>query len=155
MRLRLRRKNVSGERPHKSEKTRSILRYAEFLQGVPDTEDGAVLWHCTLGKDRCGWGSVLVQAILGVSREAITADYLFTNECLKDEIAGMMETLKKIFKSMSLSNSGNVPVEAREEYLLAAFDEIHKEYGSMDAFLEKELGVDACVKAQFQAQYPE
>lgn len=130
-------------------------RYAEFLQGILDTEDGAVLWHCTLGKDRCGWGSVLVQSVLGVSREAIIEDYLFTNACLKDEIAGMMETLKKIAKGTRLANSGRALVEAREEYLQAAFDEVDKQYGSMDAFLEKGLGIDAVAKARFRAKYLE
>ncbi len=116
-------------------------KYAEFLREVFNTDDGAVLWHCTLGKDRCGWGSVLVQAVLGVETETIMEDYLFTNECLKDEIAGMMETLKKITKGMSLANSGRALVEARREYLEAAFDEIDKQYGSMDAFLKEGLGL--------------
>ncbi len=133
----------------------SRAKYAEFLQEILDTEDGAVLWHCTLGKDRCGWGSALVQAVLGVSREAILADYLFTNECLKDEIANMMETLKRITKGTNVANSGRALIEAREEYLLAAFDEIDRQYGSMDAFLEQGLGVDAAMKARFRAKYLE
>lgn len=130
-------------------------KYAEFLQEILNTEDGAVLWHCTLGKDRCGWGSVLVQAVLGVSREAIMEDYLFTNICLKDEIAGMMETLKKISKGTSLANSGSALVEARKEYLEAAFDEIEKQYGSMDAFLEQGLHIDACMRERFRDRYLE
>lgn len=133
----------------------SRKKYGEFLQEILDTEDGAVLWHCTLGKDRCGWGSVLVQAVLGVCPETIMEDYLFTNVCLKDEIAGMMETLKKISKGTSLANSGSALVEARAEYLEAAYDEIEKMYGSMDAFLEKGLGVDAAMKDRFRARYLE
>lgn len=133
----------------------SRAKYAEFLKEILDTENGAVLWHCTLGKDRCGWGSVLVQAVLGVSREAIMEDYLFTNVCLKDEIANMMETLKKIAKGTSLANSGSALVEARKEYLEAAFDEIDKLYGSMDAFLEKGLNIDASMLERFRARYLE
>lgn len=133
----------------------SRARYAEFLQDVLNTEDGAVLWHCTLGKDRCGWGSALIQAVLGVSREDIVSDYLFTNVCLKNEIAGMMETLKKISKGTALANSGSALVEAREEYILSAFDEIDRQYGSVDAFLEEGLGVDADMKARFREKYLE
>lgn len=133
----------------------SRAKYAEFLQDILDTQEGAVLWHCTLGKDRCGWGSALIQAVLGVSKEAIIEDYLFTNECLKDEIANMMETLKKIAKGTSLANSGRALVEAREEYIMAAFDEIDKLYGSMDEFLEKGLGIDEDKKARFRERYLE
>ena len=128
-------------------------KYSEFLRGILETEDGAVLWHCTLGKDRCGWGSVLVQAVLGVSKEDIMEDYLFTNVCLKEEIANMMETLKKISKGTSLANSGSALVEARAEYIESAFDEIDKQYGSMEAFLEKGLGIDESMIERFRERY--
>lgn len=133
----------------------SCEQYSRFLRGILDTEEGAVLWHCTLGKDRCGWGSVLVQAVLGVSQEAIMEDYLFTNECLKDEIAGMMAMLQKMTEKTNLGNSGRALVEAREEYLKAAFDEIEKLYGSMEAYLEKGLGVDEAMREAFRARYLE
>ena len=131
----------------------SRAQYARFLKEILDTQDGAVLWHCTLGKDRCGWGSVLVQSMLGVSREAIVADYLYTNECLKDEIAGMMAMLQKMTEKTNLGNAGAALVEAREEYLQAAFDEIDRLYGSMDAFLRDGLAVDESMKQAFRARY--
>ena len=55
-------------------KPASREQYSRFLRGISDTTDGAVLWHCMLGKDRCGWGAVLVEAVLGVRREDIMAD---------------------------------------------------------------------------------
>ena len=48
--------------------TTSKRRYGEFLHSVLDAEGGA-LWHCSQGKDRCGWGSAFVLAALGASRE--------------------------------------------------------------------------------------
>lgn len=128
-------------------------QYARFLREILNAGDGAVLWHCTLGKDRCGWGTVLVQAVLGVSREDILKDYLYTNECLKDEIAGMMALLEKLTAQTSLKNAGMVLMEAREEYLLAGLDEAEKLYGSMEAFLEQGLGVDASMREQFRSRY--
>ena len=134
-------------------KPASREQYSRFLRGILDTEDGAVLWHCTLGKDRCGWGAVLVEAVLGVSREDIIADYLYSNVCLKHEIAGMMPILKKLLVKMHMTNAGTAVVEAREEYLAAAFDEAEKLYGSMDAFLEKGLGIDETMREQLRARY--
>ena len=134
-------------------KSASREQYSRFLRGILDTEDGAVLWHCTLGKDRCGWGSVLVEAVLGVSREDIMADYLYSNVCLKHEIAGMMPILKKLLEKMHMTNAGTAVVEARKEYLSATFDEIDKLYGSMDAFLEKGLGIDETMREQLRARY--
>lgn len=134
-------------------KPASREQYSRFLHGILETENGAVLWHCTLGKDRCGWGAVLVEAVLGVSREDIMADYLYSNVCLKHEIAGMMPILKKLLEKMHMTNAGAAVVEAREEYLAAAFDEAEKLYGSMDAFLEKGLGIDETMREQLRARY--
>ena len=44
-----------------------------------DFSKGAVLWHCTEGKDRCGMTTALVLEALGVDRENILEDYLKTN----------------------------------------------------------------------------
>ena len=44
-----------------------------------DYSRGAILWHCTEGKDRCGITSALVLEMLGVDRETILEDYLKTN----------------------------------------------------------------------------
>ena len=132
----------------------SRAQYTCFLKALLET-DGAVLWHCTLGKDRCSWGTALVQTVLGVSRDAIMADYLYTNECLKDEIAGMMEMLRKLSSKTNLAGAGKAMVEAREEYLLSAWDEAEKQYGSMDAFLEQGLGVSADMRNQMCAKYLE
>ena len=134
-------------------KPASREQYSRFLRGILDTEDGAVLWHCTLGKDRCGWGAVLIETVLGVSREDIMADYLYSNVCLKHEITGMLPILKKLLEKMHMTNAGTAVVEAREEYLAAAFDEAEKLYGSMDAFLEKGLGIDETMREQLRAGY--
>lgn len=133
----------------------SRARYAEFLNEVLETEDGAVLWHCTLGKDRCGFGTVLVEAALGVDFETIKKDYMHTNVCLKEIIAGMMERIKKLAKNTTLENAGSSLVEAREEYVKAAWDEAIKLYGSIDAFLEEGLGFNKEKRARLQAKYLE
>ena len=134
-------------------KPTSREQYSRFLHGILETEDGAVLWHCTLGKDRCGWGSVLVEAVLGVSREDIMADYLYSNICLKPEIAGMIPILKKLLEKMHMVNAGTAVTEAREEYLEAAFDEAEKLYGSMDVFLEKGLGINEAMRDKLRDRY--
>ncbi len=44
-----------------------------------DFSKGAVLWHCTEGKDRCGMTTALVLQALGVDFNTILTDYLETN----------------------------------------------------------------------------
>ena len=45
-----------------------------------DPEDGAVLWHCTQGKDRAGSASAMLLAALGADRELIMADFCLSKD---------------------------------------------------------------------------
>ena len=44
------------------------------------TQNGAVLYHCTAGKDRTGTFSALLLTMLGVPRNVVMDDYLLTNQ---------------------------------------------------------------------------
>ncbi|MBR1782483.1 MAG: tyrosine-protein phosphatase [Bacteroidales bacterium] len=49
-------------------------RFSAFFREILATEKGAVLYHCTQGKDRTGIASALILAALGASSETIVAD---------------------------------------------------------------------------------
>ena len=57
---------------------------AEFKQGLADgftffaNEEGPYLVHCTEGKDRAGFTSAVLEALMGASAEEIVADYMTT-----------------------------------------------------------------------------
>ena len=60
--------------------------YKEFLE-ILVKANGAVLWHCTSGKDRTGLAALLILSALGVDEETIVKDYLLTNEYNAEKIA--------------------------------------------------------------------
>ncbi|GAA2074091.1 tyrosine-protein phosphatase [Actinomadura alba] len=72
------------------ESERSVGHYLGYLQDRPDSivaalrvigrSDGATLLHCAAGKDRTGVVCALALETVGVSREAIVADYAQTGE---------------------------------------------------------------------------
>lgn len=65
---------------------RGILHHYNFekvLRLIGESDDG-VLVNCTAGKDRTGTTAMVVEYILGFSREKIIADYLLSIEYLKD-----------------------------------------------------------------------
>ena len=39
-----------------------------------------LLYHCSVGKDRTGWMTAIVLAVLGVPREVVLEDYLLSND---------------------------------------------------------------------------
>ena len=59
-----------------------------------DFSTGAVLWHCTEGKDRCGLTTAILLELLGVERSVIMEDYLKTNETSIPRAEGIRERVR-------------------------------------------------------------
>ena len=58
---------------------------------VADETDGAVIVHCTLGKDRTGVITALLLSAVGVADETIVEDYALTGECVKGLLPELRE----------------------------------------------------------------
>jgi len=58
-------------------------RFAELFEHLIESDVPSV-FHCTAGKDRTGIAAALVLLALGVSRDVVRADYLLTNELVRD-----------------------------------------------------------------------
>ena len=122
----------------------SVGQYARFVdETVAVAQQGkAALWHCTAGKDRAGFATVIMLEALGASREDIFADYLQTNECLADVVKGFAALVAERFPDGVPEGPMRRFFLADESYLAAAYHAIDGKYGSFDAFLEQALGVD-------------
>ena len=110
-------------------------QYRKFLKLVENNTDGAVLYHCTAGKDRVGIGTALILSALGYDRESIIKDYLKTNENLG--VPGLSTGVPHLEDASNdlyiLLNS------AYPEYIDAAFDSIDKNYGTVENYLHEAL----------------
>lgn len=130
-----------------------LARYAEFLERVSRQQEGGVLWHCTAGKDRAGFATVLILTILGVDRETILKDYLATNEFLAPEIEQIMAMLKQNPALDGAEEGIRDFFGAREAYLAAAYRKIEERFGSMERFLRDALHVDEEMTQRMRALY--
>ena len=121
-------------------------QYRKFFDVLLSQEKGAVLWHCTAGKDRVGVATILVLAALSVSREQIITDYQKVNEFNREKMNCLMEILQ--------GETGSSAEEKREKqeaarllfmvervYAEAVFEAMEQESGSVDAFLERKMGL--------------
>ncbi|MBO4477907.1 MAG: tyrosine-protein phosphatase [Lachnospiraceae bacterium] len=70
--------------------------FTEVLTAIlrHDYASGAILWHCTEGKDRCGLTAALLLELLGVDRMTIMEDYLKTNEVNIPKAEAIRERLR-------------------------------------------------------------
>lgn len=111
---------------------------------------GAVLWHCSAGKDRVGIGTALLLTALGVERSIVFADYVKTNECMKDEIEALAKLAFEKTGDEQTAEAVRILDSVSEEYLIHAFEVIEDEFGTIDQYLEQEIGVDEKKKEKLQ-----
>ena len=115
-----------------------------------DFTTGSVLWHCTEGKDRCGLLAVFLLSALGVEREVIFEDYLLTNETNVPKAAMVGKQLEAMGMSEARIEAIKNTFLAKESYLNAAYEVVEKQYGDMDGFLRKGLGISEKTIVRFR-----
>lgn len=92
-----------------------------------DFSTGAVLWHCSEGKDRCGMTTALILEVLGVPRETILADYLKTNLVNMPKAISIRDRLL-VTQGKEYADSVYQAYIADERYLRAAWDAMGEDY---------------------------
>lgn len=118
----------------------SVKQYARFLDVLLDHEDGAVLWHCSAGKDRAGVATVLLLCALGVSRKTIREDYMRSNQYLESELTYMRRYLEAMGAENGLIlNNIQILYQVQQSYISEVFRVIEREYGTVSRFLRRAL----------------
>ncbi len=65
--------------------SRHRANFGVALAAIADAPDGAVLFHCTAGRDRTGLVSALLLSLAGAPRDAIAADYALSEVNLEPD----------------------------------------------------------------------
>jgi protein-tyrosine phosphatase len=97
-----------------------------------------VLIHCHAGKDRTGFIIAMLLSALGVSHEDVVEDYLTTVKYfpVEREAKAMAAWAARSFGQTIDPKSAVPMVDARREFLEAAFAEIDKGFGGVEAYLD-------------------
>jgi protein-tyrosine phosphatase len=102
----------------------------------------ALVFHCSAGKDRTGWGAALILHLLGVDRTDVVADYLASNERQANTDAWM----RRLSVDSGLAWDDVAPMtRVRTEYLETAFTHVGEVYGSFDQYVADGLKVSGSV----------
>ena len=131
-----------------AESPAALKGYSAFVRLLCGEREGAVLWHCTAGKDRAGFAAVIAEEALGVDRAQIRADYLYTNTCLAEDIETLTERAQREFgmKSPEAEAALLAMFSADISYLDAVYERIGALWGGFDGYLRDALGMteDMC-----------
>lgn len=128
--------------------------YARFFDILLEA-DGAVIWHCTYGKDRTGVAAALVLYALGVDEDTIMQDFLLTNTVYQQDIARLEAGLKASGYDDAVVGEAQAMAGVKGEYLQAALDAVKREYGSVEDYIHNQLGVSDEKLQQLRDKYLE
>ncbi len=134
-----------------------LSQYRRFIRLLFEPREKALLWHCSAGKDRTGAAAMFIQELLGVRREDILADYLITNEYIKDEVRKLAERIANQNGGMDeKAKKGTLAsLAADARFLDRIYSEAQARYGSFDRFLREGLGVSDAEREALRNRYLE
>lgn len=133
----------------------SIEHYRQFFEILLGHSEGALLYHCTMGKDRVGTGTALLLSALGVPRETIIEDYLLTGVRCAEGTEKLVENCRKICPDEDVLSFIRWLDAVTEEFICAAFDTIDELHGGMDSFLSEKMGLDEAALTTLRELYLE
>ncbi len=120
-----------------------IAMFRGFFRDLLDADGGAVLCHCSRGKDRTGNAMALLLAVLGVDRRTIIEDYCLTNDYYSDEIDDLYERALSITGNKVIAADVSSAVGTRAGWIRETFKTIETHYGSVENYLKQEIGVSS------------
>lgn len=114
--------------------------FGSFLQTAATGK--TLLFHCTAGKDRTGFASLLLLSALGVSQDDIVANYLESNHWN----ARFFQQILAKSAERGVRDDVMMPLlEVAPAYLEASVQAIDQAFGGMDRYLRDVLHVDVDV----------
>jgi protein-tyrosine phosphatase len=110
-----------------------------------------LLFNCTAGKDRTGVAAALILYALGVPREAIAQEYTLT-ERWTERLLAMILSHPGYTEIARLPRDHYISLfRADPTYLMVAFEEIEARHGTIENYLQIEIGIGQPEMAQLQA----
>lgn len=126
------------------------MAFRKIFKGLLSLQSNqALVFHCTMGKDRTGMVAALILTGLGVDLETITKDYLLTNQVgqlnfRKQDVAE--NDLNKMIEKMNVT-------KADTESLMGITQTLEKCFGGFENYFVHELGFTNTDLKQFRESY--
>jgi protein-tyrosine phosphatase len=130
----------------------ALAPHLPAMFGLLETGDVPVLIHCAAGKDRTGVAVALLLHALGVGADDILADYLRSSPAQRahdgEHLHKMDRMTREAVGVACTPEMVEVLLDARPEWLQAAFASAAETHGSVERYLEVIAGLDAAALAR-------
>lgn len=136
-------------------KENSKEAFGQMLVATASPDAPAVIQHCRGGKDRTGFGAMLVLGILGVKKEDLVKDYMLTEKNRQERNRVKMEGYKKLTDDKVVLDHLYSFIDTRSEFIAISIDTITEKYGSIEKYVIEELGITRAMIDAMKAIYLE
>lgn len=118
-------------------------QFAAFMRLVVDTPEGAILFHCTQGKDRTGIAAMLLLAALGADRDTIIADFDETNISYMKDVRKYSRRVRFFGGKAAELDVVKSILGANTDNFIKALDGVEQHYGSLEGYLKGPIGMNS------------
>lgn len=112
--------------------------FRNFFKILLNTPSGAVLWHCTAGKDRAGTSALILEMLLGVDRQVAVKDYLDSNICYQQFNEHMLKKLQEQGADRFAIDQAEGFLIVKQQYIDIVLSEIDAS-GGIEEFAKSKL----------------
>lgn len=131
----------------------SQQQYGKFFDILLAAETGATLWHCTVGKDRVGLGTAMLEVALGVSPDDVMDDYLATQANVQAYIDRDAARVEQVTGNKNAAVTVRALNGVMPSYLSTSFAVMEEMCGSVDAYLTEKIGLTAAKREKLLQLY--
>ncbi|WP_155286974.1 tyrosine-protein phosphatase [Lacticaseibacillus zhaodongensis] len=114
---------------------------------------GAVLCHCSMGKDRTGVFTAVFLAALGVDRQFIISDYMQSSLAIQANAAKLDAYFKQKGATDGMIQNLRALSGVHSSYIAGVLDWIDTNYGDAAAYLANGLGFGASGVQELQTKF--
>ena len=128
----------------------SVSQLKQIINEIVTSDENAILFHCTAGKDRTGIVANILLYILDVDEKEIIKSYLEINKrnSVKAKLCYYIIRIITWNKELALKTKNYLMVS--EECFEETKKAINDKYGSINDFIKNELGISDKLKEEFK-----
>ena len=122
-------------------KKESKEAFSKMIKIASNPDSPAIIQHCRGGKDRTGFGAILLLGLLGVKKESLILDYMLTHTNRIDRNNEKMEGYKKLTNDPEVLNYLYSLIETKSIFIETSINTVEQQYGSLRDYALNELNI--------------
>lgn len=134
-----------------SEKSKNAFK--AMISALLDPKNSPHIQHCRGGKDRTGYGAMLILSMLGVAEDEIIADYMLTQANRLERNNIKMAAYREITHDQNVLDYLHTLIDTRESFILEVFNTMKQQSGSVAGYIKQELGFTEADFSQMQENF--